>query len=164
MISEIKTILYASDSLIGSRAVFKFAVLEAIKHQAKIIYLHVLDPIEEEQQLSSHGYLPSKINELHSNQIQETELERIVLRINGFLESEPDISSLKQVPEVVINFGKPGDCIINVAQKHNADLIVMGDRAKHALTSFFLGSTTQIVIRKSSIPVVVVPIKNKKSS
>lgn len=163
MLEEIKTVLYASDTLIGSRSVFKFAVLEAIKHDAKIVYLHVLSPVNEENLSRSQGYLPLSVHNSHNAQTEKLEFERVLERMKEFFNREVDEKNLKYIPEIRLEFGRADDCIIKVAKDINADLIVMGDRGNNNMSRFFLGSTAHTVIRKSPIPVVIVPIKNKKS-
>jgi nucleotide-binding universal stress UspA family protein len=43
-----------------------------------------------------------------------------------------------------------------------SDLIVMGTLGKSGLDKFLLGSVADKVIRNSKIPIIVVPVKNKK--
>lgn len=160
MHDQIKTILYASDTLLGSRPVFKYALMEAKQHQAKIVYLHVLDPNSSIQEMDNLGYLPTQVHSIHDNQTQEQEINRVIQRVEKFfIEEDPDLQ-LKCQPEVIIKVGRADTCIVNTAKEVKADLIVMGDRSNNNLTRFFLGSTAHNVIRNSNVPVVVVPIKN----
>ena len=52
--------------------------------------------------------------------------------------------------------GKPGDAIVNVAKGTRADMIVIGARGLGAAKEKFLGSTSNYVMHKSNIPVLVV--------
>ena len=52
--------------------------------------------------------------------------------------------------------GKPGDAIVNVAKGVKADIIVIGARGLGATKEKFLGSTSNHVMHKSQIPVLVV--------
>lgn len=154
----IKTILYASDTLEGSRDVFKHAIQEAKIHQAKLVYVHVLTESLVEQELQNKGYLPLDIKARHKQSQETAESQRVLTRIENFLvrqglTEDPDLNI-----DIEICYGRPSKAILKLAKKLPADLIVLGNRSSRTLTQFFLGSTTQNVIRKSSIPVVVVPI------
>ncbi len=52
--------------------------------------------------------------------------------------------------------GKPGDVIVNVSKGVKADMIVIGARGLGATKEKFLGSTSNQVMHKSQIPVLVV--------
>jgi nucleotide-binding universal stress UspA family protein len=64
--------------------------------------------------------------------------------------------------EGIIAKGHPADEIIKYAEKNSIDLIVMGTLGKSGLDRFLLGSVADKVIRNSKIPVIAVPMKNKK--
>jgi nucleotide-binding universal stress UspA family protein len=64
--------------------------------------------------------------------------------------------------EGIIAQGHPADEIINYAEKNSIDLIVMGTLGKSGLDRFLLGSVADKVIRNSKIPVIAVPVKDKK--
>ena len=56
----------------------------------------------------------------------------------------------------VIEFGKEGPGIVSYAKKNNFDLIVMGSRGLGSIGEFFLGSTSNYVLRTSKISVMIV--------
>jgi nucleotide-binding universal stress UspA family protein len=58
---------------------------------------------------------------------------------------------------VFLEEGDPGSSIINIAGDWHADLIIMGTHGRTGLLSVFLGSVCQYVLRKSKVPVLVVP-------
>jgi nucleotide-binding universal stress UspA family protein len=53
-------------------------------------------------------------------------------------------------------YGDEGPKIINFAKNNNFDVIVIGARGKSFLKEIFLGSTSNYVMHKSLIPVIVV--------
>jgi nucleotide-binding universal stress UspA family protein len=55
--------------------------------------------------------------------------------------------------------GNPGDEIIDYATKIGADLIVMGTHGRGGLERVLLGSVAEKVLRGSSCPVLVVPVR-----
>jgi nucleotide-binding universal stress UspA family protein len=50
--------------------------------------------------------------------------------------------------------GPPWEKILEVAQKSEADLIVMGTHGRHGIGRLWLGSVAERVVRTSSIPVL----------
>ncbi len=64
--------------------------------------------------------------------------------------------------EGIITEGHPADEIIKYAENNSIDLIVMGTLGKSGLDKFLLGSVADKVIRNSKIPIIVVPVKNKR--
>lgn len=53
--------------------------------------------------------------------------------------------------------GATVDAIVEQAKEFQADLIVMGTHGRSALFDVFVGSVSQGVIRKSDVPVLLVP-------
>ena len=55
-----------------------------------------------------------------------------------------------------VSYGDDGKRIVEVAEKHNFDLIVIGSRGMGAAKEIFLGSTSNYVLHKSKKPVMMV--------
>ncbi|MGY5143092.1 MAG: universal stress protein [Candidatus Nitrosopumilus sp. bin_32a] len=55
-----------------------------------------------------------------------------------------------------VSYGDDGKRIVEVAEKQNFDLIVIGSRGMGAAKEIFLGSTSNYVLHKSNKPVLVV--------
>jgi nucleotide-binding universal stress UspA family protein len=55
-----------------------------------------------------------------------------------------------------VSYGDDGKIIVEVAEKQNFDLIVIGSRGMGAAKDLFLGSTSNYVLHKSKKPVLVV--------
>lgn len=161
MLPKVKTIVYASDIAEGSRPAFRMAVEAAVKHEARIIFLHAIEPLVTETDEMVRDYLLSQAQLNHTNQLLDQYRQKIEKRIQAFLETEitEDIK-LDPAPQIEVQVGKPDSVIVKVAQEKNADLIVMGDRGGSAASRIFLGSTTQKVIHQSIIPVMIVPLRD----
>jgi nucleotide-binding universal stress UspA family protein len=54
--------------------------------------------------------------------------------------------------------------LIEFAKHHDADLLIVGSHSRNFLSRVLLGSTAEGVIRKSEIPVLVVPVREKGSN
>lgn len=59
----------------------------------------------------------------------------------------------------VIEDEHPLQTIRDFIDEHDFDLIVMGTRGRSEFQEYFLGSTTERVIRTSSVPVLAVPFR-----
>ncbi|MBU0908678.1 MAG: universal stress protein [Proteobacteria bacterium] len=58
----------------------------------------------------------------------------------------------------MVKHGHPAAVILQVADQLHADVIVMGTHGKGALEYTFLGSVAKRVVRKSRVPVLLVPL------
>ncbi|MCH9664103.1 MAG: universal stress protein [Gammaproteobacteria bacterium] len=56
----------------------------------------------------------------------------------------------------IVSYGDNGKRIIDIAQRKNFDLIVIGSRGMGAAKEIFLGSTSNYVLHKSKMPVLIV--------
>ena len=55
------------------------------------------------------------------------------------------------------DFHSPGYVICNVAERNNADAIIMGQRGLSAVQRILLGSTSDYVLHHAHSPVIIVP-------
>ncbi len=53
-------------------------------------------------------------------------------------------------------FGNPAECVLNVAETNQCDLIVMGTRGMGGLRDLLLGSQAQAVVSHAKCPVLLV--------
>ncbi len=58
--------------------------------------------------------------------------------------------------DVRVSYGDDGKRIVDIAEKKNFDLIVIGSRGMGAAKEIFLGSTSNYVLHKSKKPVLIV--------
>ncbi len=63
--------------------------------------------------------------------------------------------------EIIVKKGDPVGEIFAAVKKFNCDLIVMGHGKYNALAEAVMGSTTKSVLKKSRIPVLVIPTPKK---
>lgn len=67
------------------------------------------------------------------------------------------LAAEKEVPlEIIVAEGAPGASIINLAQKHDIDLLVIGSTGKGAMKRAFLGSVSAEVVEHAPCGVYVV--------
>ena len=158
-LTQFKTILYATDLGEHMRPVFRTAISLAKKYEAEIIMLHVVEPMSSVIQAVVDTYLTEiDAKKIYKDGMREV-LQTMKQRLSRFCEEElgtPDRKELK-VKELLVVSGRPSEEIIRVAEKHCADLIVLGKSTRHVLGNDIAGSTARRVTRYSDIPVLVVP-------
>jgi universal stress protein A len=161
---SIKTILYASDQGKHMRPVFRRAIAAAECYKARIVMLHVAEPLTSTGLAVVEAYLPKGQFQQHRQEGMQKILEQMHKRISKFCEDElgasPEDSPL--VSDVVVVTGRPGVEIPRQAKLHKAELIVMGTCSHGLLGHGLVGSTARQVIHTSEIPVLVVPNCKKK--
>jgi nucleotide-binding universal stress UspA family protein len=130
------------------------AEAEAKLREAALFLLHVIEPAAEVA-----GF--------------ETDPEMMRLRIGQDLEVEQRIESerLKELAKQVgsrgftcesaVRFGLPADEILSAAAEQGVDLLVMGSHGHGALYHLFTGSVVNGVLKRSTCPVLVVPLRDK---
>ena len=66
---------------------------------------------------------------------------------------------------LVDNFtGRVAEAIVEQAKRWRADLIVMGTHGRRGVNRLLLGSNAELVIRNSTVPVLLVPGQMKRSA
>jgi nucleotide-binding universal stress UspA family protein len=133
-----------------SEQAFLFAAQYARKFQARLLILHVMHDAEEapgvyRMEDGSGGLLPLK-------EAARVLLEEFQKRL---LADFPDAST-----DLVVDFkltsGIPATRILEVADKVNAQLIVVGNTGQGSFSRLLTGSTANKVIREAQIPVTLV--------
>jgi universal stress protein E len=128
-----------------SRAALRYAASIAEHFAARLTIATVDDPLlrEAAELALAPDWLPDD---------SRRELERFVAhtfehRPHGFIEMRFD---------VVI--GKPAPEILRLANEHGCDLIVMGSHGLTGVRKLFFGSTTERVLRETTVPVLIAPV------
>jgi len=139
-----KHILATTDFSIASRNACEYAVSLAQDFGAKITLLHVFAPPMVIDDISAASLIVSH--------------DELVKRYQFSLENEIRVLSEKHTVEMDIKVleGFADDKIPKIAQKIHADVIIMGMKGKRMSNSIF-GSTATSVIRKTSLPVLLLP-------
>lgn len=158
-IPQYKIILYATDLGERMRPVFRHAVGLARQYKSKIIMLHVVEPLGSTSEAVLSIYLPErKLDELQHDAHQKV-LGRMKQRLEKFCQDEASLCAegSPKVSDVVVTAGHPAEEILHQAEKHHADLIVMGSFGKRILGRHVLGSTARYITQSSPVPVLIVP-------
>lgn len=152
---QINTILYTTSLGKHTRPVFRHAANLAAQFNAKIIMLHVVEPMGEMGHALIQNYLDeSLVKKMHDEGIDAIK-DQMRQRVADFCADE--LSSLPSPVELnvehVVIEGNHTDSILKEANDINADMIVIGAENTFGHHSH----TTQQVMRGAKVPVLVVP-------
>ncbi|MGH7035420.1 MAG: universal stress protein [Stellaceae bacterium] len=128
-------ILATTDFSTRSNRAMRQAGLLARARDAQLYLLHVVDDDQPEELVG----------------IEKREAERV---LREQMSSMSELRSVQSRSMVVT--GDPFDGILRAAAEIKADLIVMGSHRKQFLLDIFVGTTIERVIRKGSLPVLMV--------
>ncbi len=157
---DIKKILYCTGIGPNSAYIYRHAMALAEKFDAAITVLHVMETLKPEQEALIDGYIgPGSIHDVVEHEEQDS-VTRIKKHLQNFCAKLGDDSSCSYRVEkiVVAESSSPADEIVRQSIDMEADVIVMGAHRKSVIIGALLGSTSEKVIRKSSIPVFVVQV------
>ena len=168
MLRDIETILFATNLKKNCVSAFDFAAVLALRFQAKVVLLHVLERIpnyaesrivgllgEEQWHQIMHDY-DSKVRQSLIGKRSSSEMIQIALEHYCKEAGIDEASCGYQSREVVISDGDVVDSIIDNSKKHECDLIIMGDH-EGLISKKAIGNTIKSVLKNSNIPVLVVP-------
>lgn len=160
MLPNYQNILITTDLTPNCEYAFKHAVLLARESKAKFHLLHIVPEVDagfrsHVSAVMGEGNL-EKFEKLHEDEARaaiKKELEEFT-RVE--LVDYPE--DFKNIGSIQVLHGHPVSQILLIADRLNADVIVMGTHGKGALEHTFLGSITEKVLRRSKRPVFVIPI------
>jgi nucleotide-binding universal stress UspA family protein len=160
MIPQIKKILYATDLSKNSVYTFYYAVDVAQKKNAKIVILHVIEPMSP---LIS-GYIAEDTIVKIQHQNVEEAVEEIKKRLQNFCRTaEAKIGPcVELISDILVRLGHPADEILRVAEKEECNLIVLGSHGKGFLEHTFLGSVSRMVLDRTRKPVFIIPLPSEE--
>jgi nucleotide-binding universal stress UspA family protein len=144
-------ILVTSDFSDASRYAWEYAKWLELKTQATLVALHVQPEIRAEE----------TVGEDIVRRVQEKDEKLMLQKLKKFTTPYPHNTQVKVTPvtpiRCIVRTGHIADQIIRTGREEEADLIIVGTRAKHHLWEHLLGSVTTSLIARSPIHVLVVP-------
>jgi nucleotide-binding universal stress UspA family protein len=160
MPGEINKILYATDLTQNSTHALFYAMSIAVKYDAKIIGLHVIEELSINTPILLEGYVTQENLDRFVLNRKEYALERIEKRLDKVCQKrfpdKPDCK--KRVIDFKVEVGFPAEVILRLAEEEGCDMIVMGTHGKGFITQTFLGSMAKRVLRRTRIPVFIIPL------
>ena len=168
MIKPIKSILFATDLTPNCQQALDFTIAIATRFKATIYMLHVIEKLPDHLAGRLKGLLGNHQWESMVNSQQESAHKSLLGKqstSSGIRESVRNFCNLEGLDdeacdfkssEIIISDGDLVEEILSSAKKNECDMIVLGGH-KSMFSKSSLGSTAKGVLKKSAIPVTVVP-------
>ncbi|MDS1309149.1 universal stress protein [Marinobacter xiaoshiensis] len=152
---KINRVLYTTALGPHSRHVYRHALKLAYRNEAELIMLHVIRPVGSMGEALIKEYLPADlVEEVHDEGVRRV-MAKMEKRLQEIMSDE--LKDMGKYTNVVVRpmvvTGRYDQAILDTATAEGADVIVMGTENRAGMQS----SKTQRVIRRSTIPVYVVP-------
>lgn len=159
MTIQVKRILVAKDLSKQSSNVIRYALELGSKFDAEIHILHVMPTVDHAVlNMVAISMGPDKLAEL--NAMNEKELaEQTKAQLIAILQDEArhvDVT-LSRPPQIEVHHGEPAPKILEVADRLNVDMIILGSHSKGKLHYAFLGSVAEKILRKSHRTITILP-------
>ncbi|MBW8361118.1 MAG: universal stress protein [Kaistella sp.] len=123
------------------------AVKFAQETNGKICLIHVAP--------SDIGFAIGDMGFQYFPEVEQNEIKEELLRLNNI---EQRIIAQDVDCEHLLKQGIAGDIILEYAEQKKAGYIVMGSHGRSGIYDVFVGSLTKELTRRSTIPVLVIPI------
>lgn len=152
-------ILVALDNTEDSQHTFDKAVDLAKVHQAQLLLVHVVSPIDEGYPTPVYPVADSLYPMQHEAMLQGAMQQFSVIEKLGLemLRSRQSAATAAGVAsEFCQPIGDPGSLICQTAHSWHADLIVMGRRGRSGLSEWILGSVSNHVMHHAPCSVLIV--------
>ncbi len=165
MIPPIKKILYATDLTKNSSYAFYFAADLARKHDARMVILHCIAPIQAQMHYKA-DFKSDKVLERAKAQEKEFDVVEIKKYLREFCqkaESQIGPPCVDLVSSIIVKVGHAVEEILNTTDEEECDVIVLGTHGKGWLRQAFLESVARSVLERTRKPVFIIPLPSEES-
>lgn len=147
-----KKVLFCTDFSENSDCAFDYAFGVAKRDEGVLYILHVIPDIPNQYYsvLYSNRENFKKIKKAIQENIDERYRDQYLSQIRD-----------KTKVQIVTRSGSEDEEILKFIRKETIDIIVMGTHGRTGLKHVFLGSVAEKIIRRSPIPVFIIPCKDK---
>jgi len=147
--TKIKKVLIAMDYDETSKKVAEKGFAMAKAMDAEVILLHVIS--EQPVYYSSYAYM-RELGVDFTDNLKDS--------IQRFLEKTKKHLGDDSI-QIVLEFGEIATTILGTAKDMNADVIVIGSHSRKWLENIILGSQAADVLKKTTIPLYIIPTKKQ---
>ena len=166
----IKKILFATDLSDNSRHAFKYAANLANQYKATLVIFHVMEGLSDSFKKRVSNFLGQEAWEhirdskesgvrkiLIGKQTERQVLKRALSQISEQLQTDGQLDPF-DADEIIVGDGQNvAEEIRRTAKEKNCDAIVMSGRGESLLDTASLGRRARDVLKRTSVPVLVVP-------
>ena len=116
--------------------------------------LHLFHVVEPEPSYTAYGFTPDEFPALHA--YQEEAKRRAAAKMEELLAKvSPDLpGATTQIAE-----GSPLHALLDYVKECGADFVVLGSHGHGVIASLLLGSVAEGMVRKATVPTLIVPAK-----
>ncbi len=166
MLPKIKNILYATDMSENSRLAFEYAMGLAAQYEANITVLHVVEPVNPNTYMQISGVMGESDWGNLQVEYESSVVDQLDSRLRQFCLDMQHVAPEDMIGDdsVLIRKGTPVHEILDSASEKSADIIVMGTHGYGVVKDALMGGTARRVIRRSVIPVLIVPSSDKEKA
>jgi nucleotide-binding universal stress UspA family protein len=152
-------ILLATDLSHNSTYALRHAAYMAKATGAKLHVLHVNEPLSDDAQVAIQMFMQDKVSRQEALNTRAKHVKAILTeRQKNFWAAMPveDRAVQDQIESIEVIEGHPPEVILRRSRELGCDLIVLGGHS-HGLAQVFLGSVAKRVLRRATVPTLVVP-------
>jgi len=147
-----KKVLFCTDFSENADYAFEFAYGIAKRDEGLLYILHVIP--ENPQKAYVENFITAEDLEKIQKTIQEDLVNKYRERYEKKIEGEITF-------EIITRSGRADEEILEFAKKEKVDLIVIGTHGRTGIEHALFGSVAEKVLRRSPIPVFIIPSKKK---
>ncbi|WP_120499151.1 universal stress protein [Roseovarius sp. EL26] len=159
MLPQINDILFATDLSENANNALRHALSMAQAHGAKVHVLHVTEPLTQDAIVTMQLFFQDDASRKKAIKDRHASVKEM-LKTNqrDFMKSlsKEGKEAYSRVESVELIDGHPAEAILQRAKDLQCGLIVMGTH-EHGTGHTFIGTVVKRVLRRSSIPTLVVP-------
>ena len=159
MLPKLNDILFATDLSENADNALRHALSMAQAHGANVHVLHVTEPLSQDAVVTLRMFLQDEASRQAAIKDRHESIKHMLKenqqKFVASLSSE-EKDAYDAVDTVELDDGHPAETILKRAKELNCQLIVMGTH-EHNTGHTFIGTVVKRVLRRSSIPTLVVP-------
>jgi nucleotide-binding universal stress UspA family protein len=166
MYRPIKKILYATDLSEAAKEAMMYSVSLAYHYNASMTTIHVIPNVFEELSLSTGVEMElyfgfDKWKEMEQERFESAK-KNVIERLDSTCkEMETEAGECDAaLSDIIVKVGHPVKVILETAHEGGYDAIVMATHGHGRLEELLVGSVSRGVLRKSKIPVFLVPLQS----
>ena len=162
MTSLVTHILFATDLSRNSSYALCHAVDLMQTTGAHLHILHAVEPMSDDARITLQMYIQDKSAQTHAiNDRAEFVKAELAERQNNFWAAVPaEQQKIRDhIESIEVIEGHPAEVILRRSKELGCDLIVLGAH-DHGFSHTFLGSVAKRVLRRATIPTLVVPYRS----